>query len=342
MDDKSVNETLNDTESQSSHGDSHNSSSQSVNLEQGKKASSKQGLLGLALVGIGLLAVLTNIGDESGFLWTGMISAMMFFAYYRTKAYGFLIPACILAGVTAGIIFELLSPVEGVFLLGLGGGFIAIDRIQQEKSRWPLYPGIVLLAIGTVVTIQTLFNNMLFAIMLIVVGTFLLLRNRQVLDSMMDVKADIDIRIGDNNGEDKQANLKEERTQSFVSYDFEAKDSKAHDAAQEAKNDITVDVELDGDNSADPKETKAAKAVVVDIMPEDSDFKNTDAKTDAKSDDNGFKSSHKIAGIDVEIESDDVDDANAKHLDEAVSKIKEAVDKIVEDANLPKDDGKSS
>ena len=72
-------------------------------------------------------------------------------------------------------------------------GFVAIDRIHQEKSRWPLYPGIILLAIGTVITIQTLFNNMLFAIMLIVVGAFLLLRNRQVLDSMVDIKANVDI-----------------------------------------------------------------------------------------------------------------------------------------------------
>jgi len=273
----------------------------------------KQGLLGLGLVGIGLLAVLTNVGDEAGFLWTGMISAIMFFAYYRTKAYGLLIPACILAGVTAGIIFELLSPVDGVFLLGLGGGFIAIDRIQQEKSRWPLYPGIVLLAIGTVITIQTLFNNMLFAIMLIVVGAFLLLRNRQVLDSMVDVKANIDIRVGDDDVEDAaKGDLKAESTKTFASDDLEAKEVAVDEVSK-----VTASA---SDTKKDATNVKAeAKTEVVDIMPEES--------------------SDEVIEIDVNAD-DSQTAANVKDLDDAVSNIKKAVDKIVEDANLPKDDPK--
>lgn len=301
---------------------------QSSSNKQGSKQGSKQGLLGLGLVGIGLLAVLTNIGDEAGFLWTGMISAIMFFAYYRTKAYGLLIPACILAGVTAGIIFELLSPVEGVFLLGLGGGFIAIDRIQQEKSRWPLYPGIVLLAIGTVITIQTLFNNMLFAIMLIVVGAFLLLRNRQVLDSMVDVKADIDIRVGDHAGEDSaKADLKAESTKTFASDDLDA----SLDASETGTNEVSkVEVSADSKVDANKEETSAAaeaqETKVVDIMPE------------SKSDETANKAVDDVIEIDVK----STDPKNVQDLDDAVSNIKKAVDKIVEDANLPKDDGISS
>lgn len=309
------NETATETTTQAS------SKQNTTNTQVSGKPANKQGLIGLGLVGIGLLAVLTNIGDETGFLWTGMISAIMFFAYYRTKAYGLLIPACILAGVTVGIIFELLSPVEGVFLLGLGGGFVAIDRIQQEKSRWPLYPGIVLMAIGTVITIQTLFNNMLFALMLIVIGAFLLLRNRQVLDSMVDVKADIDVRFGKD--EDKTYSFKTDNAKD----DSETKVSKSVSSV----NTVNVDSDIDsGDSEKDnsvrvevSESDAKAKTVVVDIMSEDSPdsvVKNNADKVDEV--------------IEIDVKSTD---ENVQDLDDAVSSIKKAVDKIVEDANLPKD-----
>ena len=303
-----------------------------TSTQANNKPSNKQGMLGLGLVGVGLLAVLTNVGDESGFLWTGMISAIMFFAYYRTKAYGLLIPACILAGVTAGIIFELLSPVEGVFLLGLGSGFVAIDRIEQQKTRWPLYPGIILLAIGTVITVQTLFNNMLFALMLIVVGAYLLLKNKQVLDSMVDIKADIDIRVGDEAKKTVTAETdvdKLDATKTFASEDLEAKNVQL-DAQSEA---IVEENVVSGvvDEVADV-EKKEAKTVVVDIMPEDKE--SSDAKTATETKVVEISDTDEV----IEIEASNVD-ANVKDLDDAVSNIKKAVDKIVEDANLPKDDG---
>ncbi len=283
------------------------------------KSSNKQGLLGLALVGVGLLAVLTNVGDESGFLWTGMISAVMFFAYYRTKAYGLLIPACILAGVTAGIVLELISPdsFEGIFLIGLGAGFVAIDRIEQHKTRWPLYPGIILLAIGTVIIAQTLFNNMLFALMLIIVGAFLLLRNREVLDSMVDIKADVDIRIG----EDAP---KTDSTKTFASDEQSAEDLSAEDLSSK---------DNASQNAGSEKKTEV-KAVVVDIMPEDAD--KNDAK-DVKVADIDLNAADAETDEVIEIEAN-VTDENVKDLDDAVSSIKKAVDKIVEDANLPKND----
>lgn len=313
------NETATETTTQAS------SKQNTTNTQVSGKPANKQGLIGLGLVGIGLLAVLTNIGDETGFLWTGMISAIMFFAYYRTKAYGLLIPACILAGVTVGIIFELLSPVEGVFLLGLGGGFVAIDRIQQEKSRWPLYPGIVLMAIGTVITIQTLFNNMLFALMLIVIGAFLLLRNRQVLDSMVDVKADIDVRFGKD--EDKTYSFKTDNAKD----DSETKVSKSVSSVNLDSDIDSGDSEKDNSVRVEVSESDAkAKTVVVDIMSEDSPdsvVKNADSvvKNDADKVDEV---------IEIDVKSTD---ENVQDLDDAVSSIKKAVDKIVEDANLPKD-----
>ena len=321
------------------------------------QSSNKQGLLGLGLVGIGLLAVLTNVGDESGFLWTGMISAVMFFAYYRTKAYGLLIPACILAGVTAGIILELISPVDGVFLLGLGTGFVAIDRIEQHKTRWPLYPGIILLAIGTVITVQTLFNNMLFALMLIIVGAFLLLRNREVLDSMVDIKADVDIRFGEEAAKKEStktfANAKSS-TNDIKAKDLKAKDLKAKDVAKENTSQDSASQDSASENTSPNK--SEAKTVVVDIMSEDAvenkakEVKVVDIDLNASSDNTSDRStdntsdraSHDVADEVIEIEAkatDKTTDANVKDLDEAVSSIKKAVDKIVEDANLPKDDG---
>lgn len=303
------------------------SSSEDVTATSSTKSSSspkaknhnKQGLFGLALVAVGLLAVLTNVGDDdAAFLWTGAISAALFFGYYRSKAYGLLIPACILAGVTAGIIFELVSPVEGVFLLGLGGGFVAIDRIAQEKSRWPLYPGIILMAIGTVITVQTLFNNMLFAIMLIVVGAYLLLRNRQVLDSMVDVKADIDIRVGK---KDSQENAKEDSS-------AEATKTFASDASDEVANNnveanATEEVVKEPVEEVVKEPVKASKAKAVEVK--DTDTPNTPNTVEI-----------------IELDGKSVDssvDSNVKDLDDAVSNIKKAVDKIVEDANLPKDSG---
>lgn len=96
-------------------------------------------------------------------------SAILFLAgvafiggYFYTRAYGLLIPGCILAGLALGQLAERggLFSFSGLSSVGLGVGFIAIfliDLVYTGSWRWwPLIPGGILVLTGLATANATL------------------------------------------------------------------------------------------------------------------------------------------------------------------------------------------
>ena len=85
--------------------------------------------LAYALIAFGAIALLSRLSGDTGWLWMALISGGFFYAYSRERRYGLLVVAAILAGIAGGIMVEDLWNWEGGFLVSLGLGFAAIDRI---------------------------------------------------------------------------------------------------------------------------------------------------------------------------------------------------------------------
>ena len=140
--------------------------------------------IGFALVGLGLLWLLTTvIGGDSGWLWIAAISAGFGVAYSRTRNAGFAVPCGVLAGVAVGILLEVLMPFDGsAFLCGLAGGFYAIKTLEPKIHAWAIYPASILAAIAGLIFVTQ--NALLIALVLIGGGAYLLTRNRQAAKSI--------------------------------------------------------------------------------------------------------------------------------------------------------------
>ena len=138
------------------------------------------GLLLIALGGVLLLALTTDIGGE---VVVGFVGLAFLTAYATQRTYGLLIPGGILTGLGAGLFLESTGVGGDVAAFGLGAGFVAIAVVDQlvtpQRSAWwwPLIPGGVLLvsSAGSVTGIPDLGRYLLPAV-LIVIGAVLLLR----------------------------------------------------------------------------------------------------------------------------------------------------------------------
>ena len=135
----------------------------------------------LVLFGLGfyLMQRLDAIGDEVIML---IIGAAFLVAYFYQKAYGLLIPACILLGLGSGNLLQDRFPqwADDGIQLGLGLGFLAIYLIaklyQRESHWWPLIPGIVLILIGvprTAKIMRFLLDN--WPLILVAIGLVILI-----------------------------------------------------------------------------------------------------------------------------------------------------------------------
>lgn len=106
----------------------------------------------LVLLGIVLLAgqLLPGFGDE---VWTFVIGGLFVAGYFYRKAYGLLVPGCILLGIGLGSLGEASGGGFADFdSVGLGLGFVAIFVIDYlyrgHSSWWPLAPGAILVVSG--------------------------------------------------------------------------------------------------------------------------------------------------------------------------------------------------
>jgi hypothetical protein len=139
--------------------------------------------LGLLLIAIGSALLLVMVTDLGGEVFVLLIGAGFVGAYVLTRAYGFLVPGAILAGLGTGILVESWGGPSEAVTLGLGTGFLAIavvDRLRGSTGSgwwWPLIPGSILTitAASTMTGIRDLGSYLLPAA-LIIVGAVLLVR----------------------------------------------------------------------------------------------------------------------------------------------------------------------
>ena len=111
-------------------------------------------ILGAFLVVLGLVLMAAKLlQDESDAAILLLIGAAFLAWYFQNRAYGLLIPSCILLGLGLGrIVANAFDLTGGMEEIGLGVGFCAIyviDLVLHRKaSWWPLIPGSILLVIG--------------------------------------------------------------------------------------------------------------------------------------------------------------------------------------------------
>lgn len=135
-------------------------------------------LLAYLLIAIGALALLARVGTGTGWLWAALAATGFLIAYRKERIYAFLVLGGILAGTAAGLLLEGAWGWPGAFLMALGGGFLAIDRVEPRPSRWPIYPAAALVALGLVYWLfrAGVLQSLWFPVVLIIAGVYLLRR----------------------------------------------------------------------------------------------------------------------------------------------------------------------
>ncbi len=136
-------------------------------------------LLAYLLIGTGVLALLGRWTDGAGWLWMALVAAALLGAYVSQRTYGFLVLGGVLAGSAVGLLLQAAFPAcDGVFLISLGFGLFAVDRVERRENRWPRLVGVALVAIGTVsgVVSSGVLRSTWFALVLIAVGALVLWR----------------------------------------------------------------------------------------------------------------------------------------------------------------------
>jgi len=117
------------------------------------KARGRTVLGGLLIVlGIGLFALQFFEGFGEAFYLFLIGGAFTAWYLYR-RAYGLLIPGCIMLGLALGTVGEeAFMSFNGLEEIGLGVGFVAlwvIPLVYEGKSTWwPLIPGVILILVG--------------------------------------------------------------------------------------------------------------------------------------------------------------------------------------------------
>jgi hypothetical protein len=147
-------------------------------------ASGRPNMLGLGLIGAGALLLLGRLAAlqleiEAGMILLTIASVFFFFGFWR-HIYGLVIPGSILAGLSVGVTFADVT--NGVSVLwGLALGFLAIYTLGTTMfrmgSQWPIYPAVILFAVGTIVAIASVpfFNFALIGLPLLLIGAGLYL-----------------------------------------------------------------------------------------------------------------------------------------------------------------------
>jgi hypothetical protein len=135
-------------------------------------------LAAYVLIGLGVLALLARVGPGTGWLWVALAAGGFLAAYRHEHTYAFLVVGGILGGIAIGLLLEGAWGWQGAFLMSLGAGFLAIDRLEPKPSRWPIYPAAVLIGLGFVYWLfrAGIIRSLWFPVLLIIAGIYLLRR----------------------------------------------------------------------------------------------------------------------------------------------------------------------
>jgi hypothetical protein len=119
---------------------------------------------GLILIMLGVVFLVQQLFPDAfgGWMFLAGLGAIFLIAYVLTQQYGFLIPGCILSGLSVGVALIETNTVtgpgsDGVVVLSLGLSFVAIWLIDMLVARgrfggwWPLIPGTILTVVGAAV-----------------------------------------------------------------------------------------------------------------------------------------------------------------------------------------------
>lgn len=137
---------------------------------------------GTVLIVIGLLLFALQLATGITVTILFLVGGAVFIAgYYNRRAYGLLIPGCLLVGMGLGQLGEdYLEIVHDPSSLGLGLGFLAIfaiDKLRRGTTPWwPLIPGFILLFMGLEpgrMNLGALFSKA-WPLVLVVIGLFYL------------------------------------------------------------------------------------------------------------------------------------------------------------------------
>ncbi len=134
------------------------------------------------LIGLGVLALLARVSGGAGWLWVALVAAALLATYVSQRTYGLLVVGGLLAGTAVGILLQQLFPrCDGVFLISLGAGLIAIDAVERREPRWPRNVGLGLAALGLLLALVTsgILGSAWFALLLIAAGAAVLWRGRE-------------------------------------------------------------------------------------------------------------------------------------------------------------------
>ncbi len=109
---------------------------------------------GIFLIVLGLvLFVIQFVRGWGDSLFLILVGSLFIAGYLYRRAYGLLIPGCLLLGLGFGQIVERsFAPMGDWGAIGLGAGFASIylaDLVYRRSSHWwPLIPGLVLILVG--------------------------------------------------------------------------------------------------------------------------------------------------------------------------------------------------
>lgn len=114
---------------------------------------------GLVLIALGLAFLAMQFFEQiGGSVVLLSLGAAFLTAHFIYRAYGLLIPGCILLGLGAGLLAEetsIAGAISEPVVVGLGTGFLliwVIDRVFARRgprgSWWPLIPASILLLVG--------------------------------------------------------------------------------------------------------------------------------------------------------------------------------------------------
>ncbi len=142
-------------------------------------------LLGVAAL-IGINVLLPALGDQWGAaVFLGALSLAFWLIYLRTdrQEWWALIPGGVLLSLAAAIALEPFVTGEafvGLFMLGMGLTFVLVYLLPSDTERmgWALFPAGILALIGIIfLSALTELGNLIWPLVLILVGAYVLIRN---------------------------------------------------------------------------------------------------------------------------------------------------------------------